>query len=709
MNSIGQPLPRPDGLDKVTGRARYTADHDAPDMLHAVLVGATIPAGRVSRIDTGAALAVPGVARVLTTRDMPKLPAPTPPVAVSVLPMQDDEIRHEGQPIAIVLGETLEAAEHGAMLVRAEYAGTAFQGVDGEAVPPDPARAMLFMEPELDKGDADAAIASAASRVEAEYSQPSRHHNAMEPYACLAAWDGERLVVQSTVQHATSLQMVLAAQFGLAPETVRVICKHTGGGFGSKGYVWPYQILTVAASRVAGRPVKLVCRRAQMYSNVGYQPLMRQTVALGADADGTLQGLRHEVAHITSITDDFVEFATAASRSFYAVPNMKLRQRVVRAHVTQPTPMRAPVEGPGIWALESAMDELAHALRVDPLDLRLRNIAPADPVTGKPWSSNKLREAYEDGAALFGWRERRRGSRDGDFLIGHGMASCSMGNFRFPAKARVRLLRDGSAVVETSTHDIGSGTYTIMPQIAADTLGLDPALVRLEAGDTDLPQGGPTYGSSSTMGTGSAVLAAAREVREKLARLTNLPPGAEAMRQAGLDEVVGDGSFDLPGGAPFEEGGSGTPYSIRTFGAVFVEVGVDPDLGLLRLRRVVGSYAVGRIINPRTARSQMIGGIVWGWGMAAMEASQHEPVLGRFLSKNLSGVAIPVNADIPGDVAIHFVDEVDLHASPLGAKGLGEIGATGVAPAVANAVFAATGRRVRDLPILPERLVTGAA
>ncbi|HUZ65463.1 MAG TPA: xanthine dehydrogenase family protein molybdopterin-binding subunit [Acetobacteraceae bacterium] len=706
MSIIGQPLPRPEGPAKVTGRTRYTADQAHAGMLHAVLVGATIPAGRVVSIDVRPALRAAGVVRVLVAADLPAMgKAPVPPLAVSAMPMQGDEIRHEGQPIAIVLAETLEAAEHGAALVHAAYAPAAFLPVGTEAVPPDPARAMLFAEPELDKGDADAAIRTAPHRFEGEYTQPSRHHNAMEPYACLAAWDGDALSVHATVQHATSLQFVLAAVFGLPAESVRVICPHTGGGFGSKGYVWPYQILAAAAARVAGRAVKLVCRRSQMYDNVGYQPLIRQSVGIGTDAEGMLLGLRHEAANVTSITDDFVEFATAASRSFYATPNLKLRQRVIRAHVNQPTPMRAPVEGPGIWALESAMDELAHALRLDPLDLRLRNIAEADPVSGKPWSSCKLREAYEEGAALYGWRARSHGARDGHWRIGHGMASCSMGTFRFPAKARVRLLKDGSAVVETSTHDIGSGTFTIMPQIAADTLGLDPARVRLEAGDTRLPVAGPTYGSSSTMGTGSAVLAAALQVREKLARLTNLPPGAEAMAQAGLDEVVGDGSFDLPGGAQFEEGGAGTAYAIRTFGAVFVEVGVDLELGLLRLRRATGSYSVGRIINPRTARSQMTGGIIWGWGMAAMEASVHEPALGRWLSKNLSGVAIPVNADIPADIATHFVDEVDLHASPLGAKGIGEIGATGVAAAVANAVFDATGKRVRDLPILPEKLV----
>jgi xanthine dehydrogenase YagR molybdenum-binding subunit len=700
MSFIGLPLPRAEGRAKVTGRALYAADHPAEGALHAVLVGATIASGRIASIDAQAALQASDVVRVLTATDMPRLTPPGPPLAVSVLPLQDDVIRHDGQPVAIVLAETLEAAEHGARLVRVTYEASTFAPIDSDAVEPDEERVPPWGDLRLDKGDAEAAIRTAPQRIAAKYTQPPRHHNAMEPHACLAEWSGDALTVHSSVQHATGVQMVLATMFGVAPERVRVICPHTGGGFGSKGFAWPYQILAAAAARVTGRPVKLVLRRSQVYSNIGYQPLIRQAVHIGADTNGGLHGIRHEVANLTSMNDEFVEFATTAACANYATPTLKLRQRVIRAHVNHPTPMRAPLEGPGTWAIESAMDELAHALKLDPLDLRLRNVADADPATGKPWSSCKLREAYEEGARLFGWRERQRGARDGDWHIGHGMASCTMGTFRFPAKARVRLLSDGSAVVETSTHDIGTGTYTIMPQIAADVLGIDPARVRLLAGDSALPAASPTYGSSSTICTGAAVLAAAREVRDRLARLTNLPPGEEAMRQAGMEELVGDGSFDPTA--------TDAPYAMRTWGAVFVEVGVDAALGLLRLRRVVGTYSVGRIINPRTARSQMTGGIIWGWGMAAMEASQFEPTLGRWLSKNLAGVAIPVNADIPSDITIHFVDEVDMHASPLGAKGIGELGATGVAAAVANAVFDATGRRIRDLPILPEKLVRAA-
>lgn len=724
--TIGQPLPRPDGLAKVTGRARYTADHQASNLLHAVLVTATIPAGKVTAIETDDALTERGVARILTDKDMPRFKTEKPEnIAHTFLPMQGDEIRHEGQPVAIVLGESLEAAVAGAcrVVVRYEKAEPRLPGppewsaVDGAGVTPRKSN-FSFFETEFTKGEA--LSSNAVHKIDAEYLQPSRHHNAMEPSATLAEWDGDSLTLHDSSQHVYGVQRTLAAFLEIPVDKVRVISEHTGGGFGGKGYIWPHELFAAAAARIAGRPVKLVLTRANLYSCLGYQPRITHKMGLGADDGGRLTSVNHDVVNLTTVSDDFIEYATEASKGLYATPAIHISQRVQRANVAMPTPMRAPVEGPGTWALESAMDELAHKLGQDPLDLRLANYAETDPASGKPWSSKKLREAYEEGAKLFGWRERsRQPQRDGNWLVGQGMATCAMGTFRMPSAADVRLRADGSAVVETGTQDIGTGTLTIFPQIAADVLGLTPDKVTLAMGDTRLPEAGPTYGSSSTMGVGGAVMKAAEDARAKLARFANLPPEevemvdgrirrkggesgstiADVMREAGVSEIVGSGKFD-PSQPNVDK------FAMKAFGAIFVEVGVDPDLGLLRLRRAVGSYSVGRIINPRTAKAQMTGGIIWGWGMAAMEQSVHEPVFGRFLSKNLAGVAIPVNADIPSDIIIHFVDEVDEHASPIGGKGIGELGATGVAAAVANAVFQATGKRIRDLPITPDKLVS---
>jgi xanthine dehydrogenase YagR molybdenum-binding subunit len=725
--SIGEPLPRIDGPIKVTGAARYTADLRAANMLYGVLVTASIPAGRVAAFDKDDALAEPGVVRVLTHEDMPRArnTIAGPPFAHSYLPMQSDEVRHEGQPIALVLGETLEAAEAGARKVQVRYApaeakipvALAWPEIDRAALAPRNT-GYFFLEPEFSKGNAGQNFSRAQKRVEAVYSQPSRHHNPMEPSAVLALWDGDTLTVYDSTQHVFAVQQGLAALFAIPPASVRVISQHTGGAFGVKGLIWPHEALAVLAARIVARPVRIVLSRANMYSFLGYQPRIVQKLGLGADGRGALAAITHDVVNLTTVTDDFIEFATEASKSLYATRSMWLRQRAERANVAMPTAMRAPVEGPGLWALESAMDELAVDLGIDPLDLRLANYAETDPATGAPWSSKKLQEAYEDGARLFGWRDRPHSPRrDGDWIVGQGMASCLMGTFRFPSRAQVRLRRDGTAIIETGTQDIGTGTLTIFPQIAAGVLGLPNSMIAFKMGDTTLPEAGPTYGSSSTMGVGAAVLAAAHEVRDKLARLANLSPGEVTMADGrigrigaaesfSIADVMGQtGEFEIVGAGSFDPARHGAGYSMRTFGAVFVEVGVDPELGLLRLRRVVGSYSVGRVVNPRTARAQLLGGIVWGWGMAAMEQSAFESSLGRFLSKNLSGVAIPVNADIPSDITVHFVDEVDEKASPIGGKGVGELGATGVAAAVANAVFHATGKRIRDLPITPAKLI----
>jgi xanthine dehydrogenase YagR molybdenum-binding subunit len=706
--SSGQPLSRIEGAAKVTGRAKYAADNYPAGMLHAVLVGAPIAAGRITAIDSSAALALPGVVRVLTRADMPKFGALSLPAAVSRLPMQDDTIEYEGQPIAIVLAETLEAAEAAAASVRVSTQAAqplVPRGSNGERVPGE-----LVLGADADKGDVDRGLRAATRRVDREYSQASRHHNPMEPSATIAAWDDGKLVMHDAVQCAYNVPQAMARALGVSERDVQVIAPHTGGGFGCKGYVWPHQFLAAAAARSVARPVKVVLTRAQMYAACGFQPHMRQTVTLGCGDDGRLTALRHDAVNVTSISDDYVEATTEASKGLYASQAIRTTQRVERVHTIVPTPMRAPNDGSGTWAIESAMDELAAVLGVDPLDLRLANYAEVDPLHGKPWSSKKLREAYDEGARLFGWRERTsRPRRDGVWHIGFGMATATMGDYRFPSTARVRVKVDGGAIIETGTHDIGTGTTTILVQIAAEELGIDPGNVEIRWGDTALPVAGPVYGSSSTMGTGGAVLLAARDLKAKLAKLTDGRPEeidvAAAMRGLGLAELAAEGKFALPNDAPFDAHGEATPYAMRTWGGLFLEVGVDPELGLIRLRRAVGSYSAGRIINPKTARSQMIGGIVWGWGMATMEESVQEPRHGRWLAKNLSNVAIPVNADIPSAITIHFVDEFDPHASPIGGRGIGELGATGVAAAVANAVYDAIGVRVRDLPIVPSKII----
>ncbi|HEY4827628.1 MAG TPA: xanthine dehydrogenase family protein molybdopterin-binding subunit [Solirubrobacteraceae bacterium] len=705
---LGASLPRQDGPAKVTGTARYAADHFGPDMLYGVLVPAPVPAGRLHAIDADAARDVPGVTHVLTHAQIPKLGAPPVPPASSVrVPMQDDEIQYEGEPIAVVLAETLEAAEHAATLVQAEIEpapSTPHPRGDRAGAEAPRESGYLSAPADAERGEVEQAAANAPVHHEATYVQPSRHHNPMEPSATFAQWEDGTLTMVDATQWAYGVRMVMCALFEIAPERVRVRSPHTGGGFGCKGLVWPHQIIAAAAARITGRPVRIALSRAQMYSTVAYQPQMVQTVSLAASRDGRLAAIDHESINVTSASDDFVEYATLASQTTYAAAAIRVRQRVQRANVNLGTAMRAPGEGCGLWALGSAINELASQLQIDPIELRVANHADVHPFTGQPWSSKKLYECYEQGARAFGWRRRpSQPERDGQWLVGQGMADCAMGTFRFPSSAHVRLRADGRAVIQSGTQDIGTGIVTILTQIVCDALRLEPGLVSCEIGDTDLPEAGPTFGSSSTMGVGAAVMAAAQDalakLRERSGEDLSQAPGAgalsAAMSSAGIEELIGVGSF-----APHD-----SPYAMGTFGAIFVEIGVDPELGIVRLRRAVGRYSAGRIMNPRTARAQILGGIVWGWGKATMEASHQDERRGRWLSKNLAGVALPVNADIPSDIDIAFIDEIDEHASPIGGKGIGELGATGVDAAVADAIFHATGRRIRELPITPDKLV----
>lgn len=722
--TVGTSRTRVEAPIKVTGAAKYSVDNYPAGALHATTVGAPIAHGRVLIVDTARAARVPGVVRVLLAADMPRFGTLTRPAAVYKSPMQDDWIEWEGQPVALVLAETLEAAEEAAALVRVSTEARAPVVPGKGKVEPPPQGPQPSKE---QKGDANAGLASAAITVSQSYNQPIRHHNPMETSGTVAAWEGNRLTLWNATQHSFSALPVMAAALGITPADVYQIAPHAGGGFGCKSFVWPHEILAAAAARIVGRPVRLHLSRAQMYAQVGHQPELRQTVTLGATAEGKLTAIRHLAINTTSASQVHTENGTQASRSGYASPNIDLDHRIERVHTTMPTPMRAPVEGPGSWALESAMDELAIKLGIDPLDLRLANYAETHPMDGRPWSSKKLREAYSDADAAYGWRTRRdRPREDGNWAIGHGLGGAGMFCARFPNSARVRLHNSGRVTVEAGSNDIGTGNQTVCVQVAADALDIAPESIDVRWGNSRLPMTSGVYGSSHTMGVGSAVLFAARDARSKLAAFGGAAEGpldlAGLLGRAGVAEIVGDGSFNASlkdlGERTKAEGpaaqvpninGRDTPYAMQTFGVTMVEVGVDRDLGLIRLRRAVARYSAGKIVNPLTARSQMIGAIIWEWGKATMEASVIEPRHGRFLAKNLSNVSVPVNADIPSAIDVGFVDEFDGRASAIGARGIGELGATGVAAAIANAVYDAVGVRVRQVPILPSHILDGLA
>lgn len=714
-SGVGAPAPRVDGADKVTGAARYAGETPPPGTVHGVLVTSPVARGRLTRLDARAAGAMAGVVRILSADDMPPLgPAPVPPLAQSWIPMTGDAIRYEGQPLALVLGETIETAEAAAARVVADI-DRAEPVVFETAWPRTPRAAgngYAFAALDIDHGDVRAGLASAAWCVSAAYSTPTRHHNMMEPSTTLAQWRGDQLFVHDATQWTYGVRYALAAVLGIRPSDVHVRCPYTGGGFGAKGYVWPHQILTPIAARLIGRPVKLSIGRAGSYAGCGYQPAVWSRVSLGADADGRLTALAHETENVTSQMDDYVEYASAGSRALYAAPSLRMRTRVRSADVSTPTAMRAPHEGPGMFATESAMDELANAAGLDPLELRLRNHADVDPLTAKPFSSKMLRAAYAEGATRFGWAERPRrprAMRDGRWLIGWGMASAIMATFRFAATARCALQGDGRVRVLAGTQEIGAGARTVLAQVAAERLAVTEDRISVALGDTALPETGGAFGSSTTISVGSAVADAAEALKARIGALGGDVSAPESwsgwMTRAGLDAVEAEGGFALPGGAPFDAHGGQSAYAMHSWGAVFVEMAVDEALGLARMRRAVACYSAGRIVNPMTARSQMIGGIIWGYGRAMLENSRIDPRSGRYHSKNLSGVSLPVNADIPRDIDVSFIEEHDPHASSIGVRGVGELGEVGVAAAIANAIHHATGRRIRDLPITIEDLL----
>ena len=710
-DAVGQPMSRVDGRLKVTGAARYSAEMPVANVHHAVIVQSTVARARITSLDTAAAERLPGVVKVLTHRNTPKLSAQVgkPPASRVLTLLQDDVVHYNGQPIAVVVADTLEHATDAAHRVRATYDTAAVVTDMRETSRVSYAPESNGRKPESSTGDVGAGLAQAEVTVSHTYATPIENHNPMEPHSTIAAWDGDHLTVYDSTQYVIGDRNTVANTLGLPPENVRLVSYFIGGGFGCKGSVWSHVPLAALAAREVGKPVKLVLTRRQMYGPVGARPQTEQKITLGARRDGTLTAVSHESISHTSRFEDFVEPSAMQTRMLYACPNIRTSHKLVKLDLGTPTFQRAPGEATGTFALESAMDELAVALNMDPLALRLKNYAEVDPESGKPWSSKSLRECYRVAGERFGWSRRNAtpgAMRDGDVTIGYGMATATYPTNRQKASALVRLTGDGRggvrAVVQSATQDIGTGTYTVMTQVAADALGLPVEQVRVEIGDSRMPPSPVSGGSMTAASTGSAIDAVCRQARQQLtaAGVTDVASLARWL-DAQPDRTLVVKADSAPGA-------DARKYSMHSFGAVFAEVRVDRELGEIRVPRIVASYGAGRILNAKTAHSQMVGGVVWGVGMALEEETLVDPRTARYVNADLAEYHVPVNADI-GTLDVSFVEENDPYVNPIGVKGIGEIGITGVAAAIANAVYNATGVRVRELPITLDKVMIGGA
>ncbi|HWG68508.1 MAG TPA: xanthine dehydrogenase family protein molybdopterin-binding subunit [Steroidobacteraceae bacterium] len=732
MNSIGKPIDRLDGPLKVTGKARYAAEFTVPGLVHAVLVQSTIPAGAITGFDLKDAQDMPGVLAIVTPDKALKLGGPNGAQAVHGPLLQDRLVLFNGQHVAVVVADTLDRASAAAARVRVQYrrdeATVSMDSALSEAYPPKHFRNGA-RPPDSTRGDPDRSFSSGSVKVDATYITPIEHHNPMEPHATIARWQDDRLTVWTATQGISGAQSTLAAMFGIDRGKVRVICPYVGGGFGCKGNTWPPAILAAMASRLVARPVKLVLTRAQMFTSNGYRPRTIQKLKFAADSNGKLVSMRHDGFSMMSQPSlgEFSEPVALATEMLYACPNVAVTHRLVATNSGLPTYMRAPGKASGNFALESAMDELAVALKIDPVEFRLRNYADHDPHENKPFASKALRACYQQGAEAFGWSRRSvepRSMRDGKVLIGWGMATSTYPTNRRAASARIRVNADGSVVVQSGTQDLGTGTYTVMTQVAADALGVPVSRVRFELGDSALPPAPISGGSSTVPSVSPAVLAACEAVRARIFEMALTDPrvGWSGRNAEGL--LLRDGVVISPDrrisvaellahrDRPYveaivtaEPGEEKQRYSMHAFGAQFAEVRVDEDLGEIRVSRFVGAFDCGRVLNAKTARSQLIGGITYGIGMALLEETHVDGETGRIVNANIAEYLVPVNADVR-DIRTIVVENNERVSNPLGAKGIGELPMVGVAAAIANAVYHATGIRVRKVPIRIEDVLT---
>ena len=730
---IGEPISRLDGAPKVGGKARFVSEVPLDGMLYAALVHSTIPRGRIATLDTTVAEAASGVAMVMTHRNAPRMTKPQAflegsGVTGSNLPiMQDETVHWNGEAIAVVLADTQEQADHAASLVVVSYlrdkAVTDFAAAKHNAHHPD---SVLGEPAVLDVGDAEKSLAIAPFRIDQHYTTPRQNHNAIELHGATVRWEGDVLILHDATQMLNSTSASVAHVFGLKPEQVRVLSPFVGGGFGGKG-LWSHQILAAAASKLVGRPVRLTLSREGVYRLVGGRTVTEQRVALGADADGKLTALIHEGVVAMTAHNNCPEQFSFPARHMYAAKSLHVEQRIVELDMLANTFMRAPGESVGTFALESAVDELADLLELDPIELRRRNEPSKDPTSGNAFSSRHLLKAYADGAARFGWDRRnpKPGKRrEGEWQIGMGVASATYPYLRLPGiAARIRLGVDGHATVSTAGHEMGMGTATVQAQHAADRLGVPLEYVTFEYGDSSLPSGAMAGGSAQTASTLGAVAAAADALIEKLLKLAGsdsplagLKVGEVVTQNAGIAHAEDPVRYETyasilsrsrldtvevtaTGPMPLEI----MKYSMHSYGAQFAEIAVSVITGEVRVRRLLGSFDCGRILNPKTATSQFRGGMIMGIGLALMEETQFDVRSGRVMNPSLAEYHVPVHLDVP-EIDVIWTNEPDPH-SPLGAHGIGEIGITGVAAAIANAIYNATGKRVRELPITLDKLM----
>ena len=727
------PINRVDGRAKVTGAAKYFAEFDMPNMSHCIMVTSEISKGTITSIETKNAENAPGVLAVFTHLNMPKIPgweantAPASSAGGQKLKMLgSNEILFNGQSIALVIADTLERAQYASTLVKAKYnkeeSETSLEKNASKAVAPKRGG-------DYKRGDENA-YKNAAFTLQENYTMPAEVHSPMELHGIAVNWSNDdKVMVYTKTQGVKSTQRTIASAFKIDEKNIQVSAEFVGGGFGMALRTWPQDILVVAAAKALKRPVKLMMTREQMFTLVGYRPATLQTIALGATADGKLTGMYHEAIGETSTYDDFTEGTVNMTKFMYACPNVVTKYRIVPLNRGNPIWMRGPGEATGAFALESAMDEMAYKLNLDPIEFRIRNYAETDPQNGKPFSAKNLKEGYQLGAEKIGWYKRNpkpASMKDGEWLVGYGMSSGTFGAFRSAASVKAILQKDGSLILQSSVTDIGTGTGSVMAQIAHEVLGIPTNKIKIELGDSMLPPAPTQGGSSTTSSVGTAVHGVCNSLKTILIKL--LVEKNAAFKDAKPEEVFfnADGialsknsttniaianvlkENNLPSIEATEDskgaGAEQAKYSIYSFSIHFTEVRVHPKTGVVRVKRAVTIADAGKIVSPKTAASQMIGGVTGGIGMALTEEVVIDHRTGRLANKNFGDYHVPVHADVPHIDTI-FIDKPDYILNPVGSKGMGEIALIGFAAAVANAVFHATGKRIRELPITPDKLI----